>query len=330
MVTTVFGIMASALFPQTTTAAPQQIGGATAPAEIRQETRASAPTQADSALDKRVTKSLDSVTLKEALSALAEQGLSFVVIENDKAQNVRITIHVVDQPLRDVMDAIASAYGGHWSRKGSVYILSDGRNSEAQFAPFEWRGFDRNALGQHELPKDLMKKDSGAAALVLPKELMKDDEMKLQILNPEIQKKIESATQEAMKARDMNPEMQKKIESAMQEAMKARDMNPEMQKKIESAMQEAMKARVLDSTLMGEPKMLSNEMRLFSFPSGQNFDKLLGSLTPQQKSLMAKRGYLTPKDLTKTQLGYLGKLPEGADWSVSISIGGKTLKLRSK
>lgn len=309
MVTTVFGIMASALFPQTTTAAPQQIGGATAPAEIRQETRASAPTQADSALDKRVTKSLDSVTLKEALSALAEQGLSFVVIENDKAQNVRITIHVVDQPLRDVMDAIASAYGGHWSRKGSVYILSDGRNSEAQFAPFEWRGFDRNALGQHELPKDLMKKDSGAAALVLPKELMKDDEMKLQILNPEIQKKIESATQEAMKARDMNPEMQKKIESAMQEAMKA---------------------RVLDSTLMGEPKMLSNEMRLFSFPSGQNFDKLLGSLTPQQKSLMAKRGYLTPKDLTKTQLGYLGKLPEGADWSVSISIGGKTLKLRSK
>lgn len=61
-----------------------------------------------------------------------------------------------------------------------------------------------------------------------------------------------------------------------------------------------------------------------------NVKEAIGSLTDAQKATIKKRGYLVPSELSERQKKLLGGLPEGKDWSVSFSIDGKKIAVRSK
>jgi len=73
-------------------------------------------------LDRRLTGSFENATLKDVLKWLSQQGVSFVA-RADADGNARLSLSIQDQPIQDVMDAIASAFDTQWEKKGNTYIL---------------------------------------------------------------------------------------------------------------------------------------------------------------------------------------------------------------
>ncbi|HWD37460.1 MAG TPA: hypothetical protein VG944_01310 [Fimbriimonas sp.] len=73
---------------------------------------------------------LVSVTFRNArvgdvLSWLDRHGVSYVVDDGAVKQR-SITVNIKNQPLRDVIDALGSALGGHWERRGQIHIFVAG------------------------------------------------------------------------------------------------------------------------------------------------------------------------------------------------------------
>lgn len=66
----------------------------------------------------------------------------------------------------------------------------------------------------------------------------------------------------------------------------------------------------------------------FSF-GGMNLKPLMDSLTDDQWAKHQSQGYLTLDDLTDAQKKLVGKLPSGDAWSITLSIDGRSLTLRS-
>lgn len=61
-----------------------------------------------------------------------------------------------------------------------------------------------------------------------------------------------------------------------------------------------------------------------------NFKGLLDSLSAAQREKHAKQGYLTPGDLTDTQRKMLGDLPKSGEYTISMTVDGKSLTIKSK
>jgi len=74
-------------------------------------------------LDQRVSASLTNASMDDVLQWLRKTGVNFVIDKSQAADDARLNINVVDKPLKDVMDAIASAVGGKWQKHGEVFSL---------------------------------------------------------------------------------------------------------------------------------------------------------------------------------------------------------------
>lgn len=83
-------------------------------------------------LSKKVTKRFNNAKLDDVLAWLKTQGVSFVVRPGSISKDARITVNIVDQPLEDAVDAIASAFDSRWDREGQVFVLKPG--------PTMWKG----------------------------------------------------------------------------------------------------------------------------------------------------------------------------------------------
>lgn len=90
-------------------------------------------------LEKRVTASLSDATMDEVLQWLRKTGVNFVIDKGDASAHSKLNINVVDKPLKDVMDAIASAVGGKWQKHGDVYSLHTHGDA---LAPLPFGDFD--------------------------------------------------------------------------------------------------------------------------------------------------------------------------------------------
>ncbi|MDQ2986173.1 MAG: hypothetical protein M3R13_05560 [Armatimonadota bacterium] len=84
-----------------------------------------ASTQAPS-LDKRVTASMTNASMDEVLQWLRRTGVNFVIDKNNSSTHAKLNLNIVDKPLKDVMEAIASAVGGSWQKHGDIYSLRRG------------------------------------------------------------------------------------------------------------------------------------------------------------------------------------------------------------
>lgn len=89
-------------------------------------------------LDKRVTASLTNASMDEVLQWLRRTGVNFVIEKTDASADTKLNINVVDKPLKDVMDAIASAVGGKWQKHGDVYSLDSRRMAWAPEVAEDW------------------------------------------------------------------------------------------------------------------------------------------------------------------------------------------------
>lgn len=77
--------------------------------------------QHDARLDKTVTIHIEG-TVADVVKWLTDQGVSFVISDDNLSQK-KLMINMVDQPLKDVVGAIADAMGGRWQKRGNVYAF---------------------------------------------------------------------------------------------------------------------------------------------------------------------------------------------------------------
>lgn len=75
---------------------------------------------------KRVSVSFDNATTSDVINWLTKQGVSFMTSNAELPSSERITLNIVDQPLEDVVNAVASALGGHWESRGKILVFHRG------------------------------------------------------------------------------------------------------------------------------------------------------------------------------------------------------------
>ena len=243
---------------------PAQAGAVPAPAvEVQAEQRVSADFQHASVAD--------------VMDWLTKNGANFVAADSELPKDATITLNAKDVPMRELLDAIASALGGHWERQGNMRVFRKG----AGFRVLEGnRAFGED--GDSNL--HFMTPDSGSM------KVFSDDGKNFQFVTPdkgqfkvfrgdgktfvmpdgknwsmpdmenlkarlkdlpmngwseETQKQVEEAMRAAQKAWEESGEQQKVSEKAMEDAERAQEksrLDPEQRKEIEKAMEDARKA----------------------------------------------------------------------------------------
>ncbi len=105
--------------------------------------RAASPalmTPADS--DDKISVHFHDAKPSEVLDCLEKQGINFMVSKSEINDDTRITINVDNQPVEDVLNALARAIGGHWERENGVRVYRKGGatwfdgNTGSQFSKF--------------------------------------------------------------------------------------------------------------------------------------------------------------------------------------------------
>jgi uncharacterized coiled-coil protein SlyX len=114
-----------------------------------------APSQATPVLyqaSPNVSVQFHDTSVGDVLSWLEKQGVSFVV-SDPKLKERTITLNIQNQPLDEVVDAIANALGGHWDRKGNIRIYKDGEGfGMYSFTMPQIKTFDKNYMDGLPVP----------------------------------------------------------------------------------------------------------------------------------------------------------------------------------
>ncbi|MCL6623532.1 MAG: STN domain-containing protein [Fimbriimonadales bacterium] len=106
----------------------------------------------DPAFDRKVSVTFQSARVVDVLKWLEVEGISFVVDPRSFGEERTVSLSVKDQPLRDVLNAIARVLNAHWEREGNIYILKPGRRvTEITLMPERVSELLRKHLG--ELPR---------------------------------------------------------------------------------------------------------------------------------------------------------------------------------
>ncbi len=269
-------------------AAPQldnSIQAVPPPAPKADPTRASSPAAIASTgypgLDKTVTVSFHSASMKEVLKWLNSKSDTKFVVNSASAQEQELTLNLLDQPLSAVVDAISDALGGRFVKQGNAYVLQ----TAAPRAPRYGNLWSTPALPPRS--GRLLAPRAGSLRLQTP--LSFTDAFALQP-GP---KYDEKATREYNKNHPG--------------------------------------ARVRVYIEKDAPTLKASEWISPNFMgrSNQNLKQLIDSLTPAQKELSKKQGYLHMHDLTPAQRGLLGITSTGGTFDMQFSIDGKKLSIKN-
>lgn len=244
----------------------------------------------------KVSLNFTDAKVSDVLGFLKKQKISFV-LDADQFKDRRLTLSIVDQPQSVALEAIASALDAHWENIGSVRVLKKGMGAMSFGggfggfqAPGGWAPDIKNFRNfQFSMPDMKEFKWDGKDFEKLREELKKQG----------IEMKTLGDLQRA-KALDGNQALRdREVKKALDQARKQIDVS---KKQIEEA-------------------------RSLAAKSG-DLSKLMKSLTPEQKELHKKQGYLKLSDLTADQRKLTGATGEGK-FDMSIVIDGETLKIKN-
>lgn len=275
-----------------------------------------------------VSANFRNAPISDVLSWLKKQGVSYVMDEGI-VRNKRISLNIENQPVSSVMDAIAAAMDGHWTRRGSIYVYRPGAG------PFQGMTFatpdvfvapkgnlDMKGLKDLRIdPKVFAMPDKGAM-----KEFKNFMPMPAQpfawkgIDDKELAERISKEVQDALKDSKVNdPAFWERFGKELQESIqKNLEKHPEMMRGFVTP---------------GDLKDLK-ELRIYANGDGATVraldaDKFMASVTPAQKELMKSQGYLKPSDLTPAQREMLD-LHEGTNISLSFEVNGEKIVIKAK
>jgi hypothetical protein len=74
----------------------------------------------------KVSVSFKNATVREVLDWLKNQGVNFVVGDDQVNKDARININVTDQPVEGFMRALAGAWAGRWERNNDIWVFRKG------------------------------------------------------------------------------------------------------------------------------------------------------------------------------------------------------------
>jgi hypothetical protein len=302
----------------------QDPGKPAPPAEVAAPT----PASLEPALQQRVSVKFENAPLAEVLKWLQTNGVSFVIDQDSIPRDKRVTINIVNQPLDDVMEAIAAAFGGAWERHGSVYSFND--RFRAFIAPgaamegipkIHMKELEELGPEMHKHLSDIMKNIPEIDMKMLEGmgELKAIPKIKLEQM-PELKdldKKIREGVELKLKGLEDLKGLDTKIHGDLELKLKNMEDLKGLETKIRAGELEG-----LDKKIRGEVELKMKEL--------DKETKLMESLTPSQWEKHEKHGYLTPADLTPAQREILGDLPKNGNWSITYVIDGKKLSLRAK
>jgi hypothetical protein len=299
---------------------------------------------------RKVTRSFTNAKLSEVLDWLKSQGVNFVIRPDQVDPNSRLSLNAVNQPLRDVMSAIASAFGGSWTKEGELWVFRQGVAKDFAFTVPSLPDFP--SIGLDKL------KDDPKVRIWTDKDLRNDPEFKKWMENwkKDWQKWAEEWKDQAKnfdfefygpgvrvwtdKDLQNDPEFKKWLDQFRSEMEKS--FGPEFQKKMEQRAKElAERAKKLEGK---EPrtKKAEEEVEKKLFRQGKALEssrlflddakirQLMESLTEEQRAKHELRGHLTLGDLTDAQREIVKDLPADGTWSISYSIDGQKITLKSK
>lgn len=250
----------------------------------------------DPALARRVTKRFEGAPVGEILDWLASENVSFVA-DSAAFGDRKLTANFVNQPLKDVIAAIATALDGQWTRNGSVYSLKP----KVDFLEFGLSGRDFTFVG----PEVFKLGD---------KNLLSEESMK------EMQRAMEEARKsikERIDVKVLDKELMEKLGSE-----KVLGRTEELLKELKTLPKFEGELMIPDLVL---PKISGGDSMILNL---SKVEKLLATLTPEQKGTMEKNGHLKYSELTQAQKEILGKVPAG-DWSIVFESQGNRLAIKS-
>ncbi len=168
--------------------------------------------QTNPALKKRVTKRFVNANLSDVLAWLSLEQLSFVA-DMGSFPDKKVTFNFVNQPMEDVLTAIADTFGGRWEQRGDIWTLKAGSSfasrSTGVFSgattqiprTFEFKpSISATASGARNLDLAVTPKFSGTTINVRPliaKSIVGAQKEEAKKLTPEQQKEIEKAVAQA-------------------------------------------------------------------------------------------------------------------------------------
>lgn len=317
-------------------------------------------------LDRKLSGNFENATLKEVLKWLSQQGVSFVV-RADADGNARLSLNIQDQPIQDVMDAIASAFDTEWEKKGNTYVLKQSprariiqgipfHDGPTEVAPRLFEGFirppDLKELEDLQLPPETFK-ELFKEGIAMPPMVFDEKEFKNWEQDPKTKAEWEKYAKDAEKwAREFekkfsDPKFKADMEKRAAQLEKKWN-DPKTKAEWEKYAKDAEKwSKELEKEL-ADPKFKSQwkqfEGGVAVVPDGTDLKdstrlrivtplpikKLIGTITKAQWEKHAKQGHLTYADLTPMQKEMVKGMVDGGSWNLSFVIDGKKLNLRSK
>lgn len=291
---------------------------------------------------KRVSVNFKNASIQEVAEWLSSHGLSYVIkIEGD----ARLTMNIVDQPLKDAANAVAEAMGGRWSQNGNVFTFTKGPRNLAFAHGFEmdeqglarmkeFKGFDEKALQEHLGKMKELKgfQFEGKDFKMLDEKALQEHLGKIKNLKPLDEKAMKELEQHLGKMKEFKFDP-KEMKGFMFDGKEYKPMDEKSMKQFEERMQKWSKdfelkskdgkafvwdGKALEGLKMGEGFALRM----------QDLDKLMESITKDQWALHEKQGHLKWTDLTPAQQKMVGNSKGDKDWSLSISKNGKTLNFK--
>lgn len=289
-----------------------------------------APTVEVSA-QKRVSVNFSQAAAKDVLDWLTKNGSSFVVADQDLPKDLSLTLSIQDEPIEDVMDAVADALGGHWESRGGVRVFHKGQGFMRGFGPEAvraWAGPDMKEfkaampnMKEFRIPRGEMPKMK-EFRVPLSKEFMPDfkefavpnmEELKdMPKVRIEIRKEMEQARKEMERARTEMEKARKEHPEAFADG--AHDflfVNPDAKGSYRIERKHALPSRTI------------------RVGGNQDISKLFGSLSNEQRELNRRQGYLKLSDLRPEQLKMLGLDANAKDVTITIVRNGDKLTIKS-
>jgi hypothetical protein len=87
----------------------------------------------------RVSVSFRNAPVREVLDWLKDQGVNFVVGEDQVDRDAKINVNVLNQSMDQLMNALAASWNGHWEKRDKIWVFKKGRDffsgDEAKLAP---------------------------------------------------------------------------------------------------------------------------------------------------------------------------------------------------
>jgi len=279
--------------------------------------------------DTNVSVRFSNARLGTVLNWLEQKGVSFVVDESAIPGDKTVSLNMVNQPLGDVVEAIGSALGGKFEKKGDIYTFRRANLADSivryqgQLAPPRIEALPRSEAKIY------------SRGLEAPKRIEVE---KLRRQNrDEFFKKFESKDFKPFDSETFVREFNRvfpKFEKDVQVVP-----SPEFRKELEMKLGPEFQKQFRDGTIRqfrvnpGKvyvaptvPRVQGLPGQPFSVVPGRpdlpkvrsiyrvdesDFESLLKSLTSAQRDTLKSRGYLTPKDLTAKQRRYIGSSLKG-------------------